>query len=141
MLHGLEKFHHYCFVREVGIITDHKPLVAIFNRDVPMLSENTMNSSQNTPIQSQNHIQTWTRPVHCILALQAKPQEKKYAEIPGMQLNIDVIQTMMNIPYSMTVQQLQQATSQDDHLQYLKCYIIRAGQRYKTRYHKTCKHN
>ena len=27
ILHGLEKFHHYCFGREVSIITDHKPLV------------------------------------------------------------------------------------------------------------------
>ena len=29
ILHGLKKFHHYCFAREVLIITDHKPLVAI----------------------------------------------------------------------------------------------------------------
>ena len=30
ILHGVEKFCHYCFAREVSIITDHKPLVAIF---------------------------------------------------------------------------------------------------------------
>ena len=30
ILHGLEKFHHYCFAREVLVITDHKPLVAMF---------------------------------------------------------------------------------------------------------------
>ena len=29
ILHGLKKFHHYCFAREVLIITDHKPLVAM----------------------------------------------------------------------------------------------------------------
>ena len=29
-LHGLKKFHHYCFARELSIITDHKMLVAIF---------------------------------------------------------------------------------------------------------------
>ena len=28
ILHGLEKFHHYCFGREVLIITDHKLLVS-----------------------------------------------------------------------------------------------------------------
>ena len=39
ILHGLKKFHHYCFAREVHIITDHKPLVAIFKKDVPMLSQ------------------------------------------------------------------------------------------------------
>ena len=39
MLYWLEKFHHYCFVREVSIITDHKPLVAIFNKDIATLSQ------------------------------------------------------------------------------------------------------
>ena len=37
ILHGLYKFHHYCFAREVSIITDHKPLVAIFNKDITLL--------------------------------------------------------------------------------------------------------
>ena len=32
ILHGLEKFHHYCFTREVHVITNHKPLVSIFKR-------------------------------------------------------------------------------------------------------------
>ena len=34
ILHELEKFHHYCFGREVLVITDHKPLVAMFKKDV-----------------------------------------------------------------------------------------------------------
>ena len=42
-----------------------------------------------------------------------------------MQLNVDVIQTNTNISDCMTIQQLQQATSQDDHQQQLKDYIIR----------------
>ena len=37
--HGIEKFHHYCFVREVSRITDHKPLVAIFKKHVATLSQ------------------------------------------------------------------------------------------------------
>ena len=37
ILHGLKKFHHYCFAREVHIITDHKPLVAIFKKDMATL--------------------------------------------------------------------------------------------------------
>ena len=39
ILHGLEKFHHYCFRGEVLIITDHKPLVAMFKKDVATLSQ------------------------------------------------------------------------------------------------------
>ena len=37
VLHGLEKFHHYCFSREVLVITDHKPLVSMFKKDVATL--------------------------------------------------------------------------------------------------------
>ena len=32
ILHGLKKFHHYCFAWEVHIKTDHKALVAIFEK-------------------------------------------------------------------------------------------------------------
>ena len=39
ILHGLEKFHHYCFTKEVYIITYHKPLVVMVNKDVTTLSQ------------------------------------------------------------------------------------------------------
>ena len=39
MLYGLEKFHHYCFLREVSIITDCKLLIAIVKEDVTTLSQ------------------------------------------------------------------------------------------------------
>ena len=35
VLHGLEKFHHYCFGRKVLMITDHKPLVSMFKKMWP----------------------------------------------------------------------------------------------------------
>ena len=39
ILHGLKRFHHYCFAREVSITMDHKPLVAILKKDVGTLSQ------------------------------------------------------------------------------------------------------
>ena len=39
ILHGLEEFHHYHFVREVYVITDHKPLVSIFKKGMATLSQ------------------------------------------------------------------------------------------------------
>ena len=39
ILQGLEKFHHYCFVKEGCNITDSKPLVAILSKDVATLSQ------------------------------------------------------------------------------------------------------
>ena len=39
ILHHFEKFYHYCFAKEVGIIKDHKPLVAFFKNDVATLPQ------------------------------------------------------------------------------------------------------
>ena len=39
ILHGLAKFHQYCFGREVLVITYHKLLVSIFKKDVATLSQ------------------------------------------------------------------------------------------------------
>ena len=39
ILHGLEKIYYYYFAREVSIITNYKPLVAIFQKDVATLSQ------------------------------------------------------------------------------------------------------
>ena len=36
---ALKKFYHYCFAREVSVITDHKPLITIFKKDVATLSQ------------------------------------------------------------------------------------------------------
>ena len=37
ILHGLKKFHYYCFVCEESMIIEHKPLVAILKKDVTIL--------------------------------------------------------------------------------------------------------
>ena len=58
ILHGLEKFHHYCFAREVLIITDSKPLVAIFKRCGNTIIVHTMHSLKNVSIQGPDYIQT-----------------------------------------------------------------------------------
>ena len=39
ILHGLQKFNHYYFTREIQIIIDHKPLAAIFKRGMAVLSK------------------------------------------------------------------------------------------------------
>ena len=58
ILHGLEKFLHYCFVREVYVITNHKPLVSIFKKDVATLvTMNTASPAKNSSIQGANPLQ------------------------------------------------------------------------------------
>ena len=92
ILYGLEKVHHYCFVREVSVKTDHKPLVAIFKKDVAMLLLRIH--------QYQVRIIYKCGPDLFIVDWLSRQnhKENKDAEIPGMQLNIDAIHTMTNIP-------------------------------------------
>ena len=73
ILHGLERYCHYCFAREVSIITNHKPLVAIFKKCCNTVTKNAKHSPQETPILSQGSIQAWTRSLHHWLAFQTQP--------------------------------------------------------------------
>ena len=57
ILHGLEKFHLYCFVRKACIITNHKTFVAILIEDMVMyITTVTMHYATNTPVQKVHHI-------------------------------------------------------------------------------------
>ena len=58
------------------------------------ISENTMNSPQNTPVQSENHILTWTTSIHSRPPLKTKPQRKRNTW--KCSLNADTIQTTKN---------------------------------------------
>ena len=39
VLQRLDMFHYYCFTKEICVITDHNPLVAVISKDVPVLSQ------------------------------------------------------------------------------------------------------
>ena len=55
---------------------------------------------------------------------QQNHMENRNGEICGMDVRVDAIQTSMNVPECMSIQQIQQATAQVGHLQWLKGYII-----------------
>ena len=114
------KFHHYCFAREVSVTMDHKPLVAIFKKRC----SDPAHPPQNTSIQGQTTVQAGARNIHCRLAIPTKSQGKKSEAICGMNIRVDPIQTSTNVPEYMSIQQIQQVTAQDGHLQQLKGYII-----------------
>ena len=121
ILDGLERFCHYCFAREVSIITYYTSLVAIFKKDVATLSQRIQS------ILLRIH-QFWVRilykpgPDLFIADWLSKHNhtENRDPEIPGRDIKVDAIQTATNIPECMSIPQLQQATTQDDHLQWLR---------------------
>ena len=124
ILHGLKKFHHYCFAREGRKITDHKPLVAIFKKDVTL-------SQQIQCILLRIH-QYQVRIIYKLgpevfitdWLSQQNHTENKDEAIHGMDVRVDEIQTSMNVPECMSMQQLQQAIAQEEHLHQLRGYII-----------------
>ena len=87
------EFYHYCFARKLSIIADHKPLVAIFKKEVATLSQRI----QWILIRMhQYRVRIIYKPgLDLFIAdwLSTKNNtENKEAEIPGIQLNIATIQ-------------------------------------------------
>ena len=54
ILHMLEKFQNYYFARELSIITDHKPFIAIVKKCGNIITMTTMYATQNTQIQNMD---------------------------------------------------------------------------------------
>ena len=121
ILHGLEKFHHYCFAREVSIITDHKPPVAISKKDIATLSQWIQCILLRI---HQYRIRILYKPGPEIFIADwlswGNHKENKDEVIHGMDIRVDAIQTSTNVLECMSVQQIQQVTAQHKCLQWLK---------------------
>ena len=105
ILHGLEKFQHYHFAREVSIITDHKALVAIFMKDIATLSQQIQcillrihqyRGRILYKLGQEIFIPDW-------LSLQNHKENKDEA-ICDMDIRVDAIQTSTNVLDCMSVQ-------------------------------------
>ena len=121
ILHGLEKFPNYCFSREVLIITDHKLLVSMFKKDVMTLSQ----CIQHIPLKiHQYRVQIIYKPGPEIFIadwlLRHNHTEGKDKPIKGMEIQMDAIQTVTDMPECVSMAEIQQASSLNNHLQQLK---------------------
>ena len=126
ILHGLKKFHQYCFAREVYIITNCKPLVAIFKKDVATL----LQCIQCILLKiHQNKVQILYKPGPKIFTADwlswHNHEEGKDKPIRDMDIRIDAIQSMTDIQECISMSQIQHTSAQDEHLQCLKKYNYR----------------
>ena len=121
IIHGLKKFQHYCFAREILVITDHKPLVAIFKKDVVTLSQCIQHILLKI---HQYRVQILYKPGPYIFITdwlsQHNHKEGKDKPIKDMDIRIDAIQSVTDIPKCISVKEIQQTSAQDEHLQCLK---------------------
>ena len=121
----MEKFHHYCFGREVHIITDHKLLVSIFKKDVATLSQHIQCILLKI---HQYRVQIIYKPGPKIFIAdwlsRHNHTEGKDKPIKDLDIWIDAIQSMKDISECMSISQIQQASAQNDHLHCLKSFLF-----------------
>ena len=125
ILHGLEKFHHYCFSREVLIITDHKPLISMLKKDGATLLQHIQCILLKI---HQYRVQIIYKPGPEIFIADWLSRhnhiEGKDKPIKGMDVQVDAIQSATDMPECISMAEIQQVSSLDDHLQQVKCFII-----------------
>ena len=125
IIHSLEKFHHYCFGRNIIIITNHKPLVTIFKKDMATLSQGIQHIMLKI---HQYCIQIIYKPGAQIFIAdwlsRQNHKEGKDKPVQDMDIWVDAIQAMIDLPECVSIPKVQQASAQDDHLQQLQSYII-----------------
>ena len=104
-------------MREVCIITNHKSLVAILNRNVAMLSQNLQCIILRIQ-QDRVHINYKPGPVLYIVdwLFHNNHAENRDQEIAGMSVNVNVISTLVNKPVCMSIEDKQATTPEDAHL-------------------------
>ena len=116
------KFHHYYFAREVSLIKDHKPLVAIFKKDVAILPQRLQGIFLRI---HQYRVKIIYKPHPDLFIADWLSSQNHKEEIAGMQVNINSVETATNIPECMLIYELQHETDLDNHLQQLKECIIK----------------
>ena len=99
ILHGLEKFHYYCFARNVNVITNHKPLVTIFKKDIANLSQRIQYILLSI---HQYRVRILYKPGPEIFIADWLSQHKNKANrdeaIHGMDISVDMMQIMTDVP-------------------------------------------
>ena len=65
------KFHHYCFVCKVNMITDHKPLMTFLKGSYDLITQATKNPTEYPSIQYKAPVKTKTK---LFIAIHVKPQ-------------------------------------------------------------------
>ena len=125
------------FSREVLIITNHKPLVAIFKKDVATLTQCIQCILLKI---HQYRVQIIYKPGPEIFIAdwlsQHNHKEGKDKPIKNMDITIDAIQSTKDILECISISQIQQALAQDKHLQHIKNIIITAWLSTKDELHR-----
>ena len=120
ILHRLKKFDHYCFAKEVYVITDHKPLVAMVSKDVATLSQ-WLQCIILHIYQYSMHILYKPGPeLYVALVVPPQPFREQRPRNTGINKRIHTINTTVDLPICMSVEHIKAATEKDTKYKCLK---------------------
>ena len=125
---NMEKFHHYCFVHEVKMITDHKLMVVMYKKDIVSLSHTIQ--QMLLWIQQYNFrilYKTWPQLFIADWLLRHNHEKIRDEDIPGMCITISTIKSCIEIPDCMRSEETRQANLEDKHLSSLAEFILHSG--------------
>ena len=125
-LHGLEIFKHYCFNKEVNVITNYKPLVAMVSKYYVTLSQwlqciRMCNHQYSMHILNKPSAELYT--VNWLS--HHKHTESRNQEIAYMSICIHKLSTVIDILLWTLTEDISTAMSEDTELQMVQAYIIR----------------
>ena len=117
--------YHYCFSKEVNVITAYKPLMAMVNKDVSALSQ-WLQCIMLCIHQYNMHILYKPGLDLYIADWQSHYNQKegKDQEIVSMNINIHKLCMAIDVPVCISIEEIRNAMSTDAELQMLQTYII-----------------
>ena len=126
-MHGLEKFHHYYFSKEVNIIIDHKQLVAMVSKDVATLSISHLQCILLYIYQYSMCMLYKPGPdLYIVIWLSHDNHtENRDQEIASMSIRIHTFSTAIDILVCTSIEDIRTLVSEDAELQMLQAHIIR----------------
>ena len=122
--HGLKKCHHYCFAKEVYVITDDNPLVAMVNKGMGILSQQLQCIMLHIHQYSmymlykpgpELDITDWL--------FHHNHRGNRDQEISGVNITIHTINMVVDIPILTSTEDMKAAMIKGKELQMLKWYI------------------
>ena len=122
------------------VITDHKPLVLMFKKDIATLLQHIQHILLKI---HQYRVQIIYKPGPEIFIADLlswhNHVEGKDKPIKDVGIRIDAIQSRTDILECMSISQIQQASTQDEHLQCLKSFIVTGWPRTQDELHADLK--
>lgn len=123
IVYGCEKFHHYIYGRKVTVETDHKPLVAIYNKPLYRATPRLQRMLMKLQRYELKLVYVPGKDMHISDALSRSYLQETPEILVDDEIDVDSIEAQLPVSPA-KLQQLKEATAADETLQTLKNTVL-----------------